>query len=174
MRRILLVLVGLGVIGAAGFLWITRPQLRSLAEYQMLTPDLDRGYGVFWAAGCASCHMAPGAKGDAELVLSGGQSFPSAFGTFVAPNISPDPVAGIGGWTLAQFVGAIQDGVSPEGEHLYPALPYAAYARATLQDMADLKAYIDTLPPSPIPSPAFGRSCAKPRRTLRRDDPTHG
>lgn len=152
MRRILLVLIGLGVLAAGVGLWVTRPQLRSLAEYEGLTPDLDRGYAVFWASGCASCHMAPGAKGDAEMVLAGGQSFPSAFGTFVAPNISPDPVAGIGGWTLAQFVGAVQDGVSPEGEHLYPALPYAAYSKMVPQDVVDLKAYMDTLPADPTPS----------------------
>lgn len=152
MRRFLLVLVGLGVIGAAGFLWITRPQLRSVAEYAALTPDLARGEAVFWAAGCASCHMAPGSKGAAQLVLAGGQSFPSAFGTFIAPNISPDPGAGIGGWTLAQFVGAVQDGVSPGGEHLYPALPYAAYSRMVPQDVVDLKAYLDALPADPTPS----------------------
>ena len=152
MRRILLVLIGLGVLGAAAGLWLTRPQLRSLAAYEGLTADPDRGYGVFWAAGCASCHMAPGAKGEAQMVLTGGRAFPSAFGTFIAPNISPDPTAGIGGWTLAQFVGAVQDGVSPEGEHLYPALPYAAYSRMLPQDVVDLKAYMDSLPPDPTPS----------------------
>ena len=152
MRRLLLVLIGLGVIGAAGFLLLTRPQLRSLAAYEGLAPDLDRGFAVFWATGCASCHMAPGAKGEAQLVLAGGQSFPSAFGTLVAPNISPDPAAGIGNWTLADFVGVIQDGVSPEGEHIYPALPYAAYSKLVPQDVVDLKAYMDTLPADPTPS----------------------
>jgi mono/diheme cytochrome c family protein len=96
--------------------------------------------------------MAPGATGAAQLVLAGGQRFPTAFGTFVAPNISPDPDHGIGGWSLADFVSAVARGVSPAGEHYYPVFPYAAYRNATLQDLADLKAFVDGLPPSSAPS----------------------
>ena len=47
--------------------------------------------------------MAPGAKGEAQLVLAGGQAFPTAFGTFHAPNISPS-AEGIGGWTTEESV----------------------------------------------------------------------
>ncbi|HRE19269.1 MAG TPA: hypothetical protein PLW86_19735, partial [Rhodocyclaceae bacterium] len=82
--------------------------------------------------------MAGGAKGEAQLVLSGGQRFPSDFGTFLAPNISQDPQAGIGDWTLADLANALTRGVSRGGEHLYPALPYASYAKMALQDVADL------------------------------------
>ena len=71
------------------------------------------GETVFWAAGCASCHMAEGAAGEAQLVLSGGQRFASPFGTFIAPNISTDPTHGIGGWSLADFASAVTRGVSP-------------------------------------------------------------
>ena len=39
-------------------------------------------------------------------------------------------------------------GTSPEGEHYFPAFPYTSYAHATPQDVADLKAFLDTLPPS--------------------------
>jgi mono/diheme cytochrome c family protein len=91
--------------------------------------------------------MAPGAKGAAELVLAGGQAFPSAFGTFVAPNISPSE-QGIGGWSVADLGNALMAGVSPEGQHLYPALPYASYAKMQPQDVADIHAYLQTLPPS--------------------------
>ena len=107
---------------------------------------------MFWAAGCASCHAAADASGDAMLVLSGGQAFPTAFGTFLAPNISPDPNEGIGGWTLVQFANAVTQGVDDEGQHLYPALPYAAYNKMVPQDVANLKAFMDTLPASAEPS----------------------
>ncbi|MEO6300350.1 MAG: c-type cytochrome, partial [Paracoccaceae bacterium] len=112
------------------------------------TGDKVHGEQVFWASGCASCHMADKASGDAQLVLSGGQSFATAFGTFLAPNISPDPTAGIGGWSLAQFVHAVQDGITPAGAHEFPAMPYVAYARMVPQDVVDLKAFMDTLPAS--------------------------
>lgn len=123
-----------------------------MAAYAGLPPDPAHGAQVFWAAGCASCHMAPKATGDAQLVLAGGQAFATQFGTFYAPNISPDPDHGIGGWDIATFVHSIQDGITPEGEHTYPAMPYTAYAKLVPQDVVDLKAYIDTLPPSAVPS----------------------
>lgn len=110
------------------------------------------GESVFWAAGCASCHKAPGAQGPDELVLSGGQQFQTQFGTFVAPNISSDPVSGIGSWTLDMFAHAVTRGVSPNGEHYYPAFPYTAYALMTDTDVADLFAYMTTLPASAAPN----------------------
>jgi mono/diheme cytochrome c family protein len=144
-------ILGLAVAGGIAGWWLTRPVPLSDADVAGLTADATRGEAVFHAAGCASCHMAPGAEGAAELVLSGGQTFATAFGTFIAPNISPSE-AGIGGWTLAEFASAVTRGVSPEGSHYFPAFPYAAYQNATLQDVADLKAFIDTLPVSDVAS----------------------
>ncbi len=95
-----------------------------------------------------SCHAAPGAEGDAKLVLSGGLALKSPFGTFHVPNISPDETAGIGKWTLAAFGDAMTRGVGPEGEHLYPSFPYGSYARMTPKDVNDLYGYIRTLPKS--------------------------
>lgn len=141
----------LAVIGAGAGWVLTAPTPMEDAEVAGLAGDAAEGESVFWAAGCASCHMAPDAKGDAQLVLAGGMRFASDFGTFIAPNISPSP-EGIGGWTLAQFASAVQRGVSPEGAHYYPAFPYNAYAKASLQDVADLYAYMQTLPADATPS----------------------
>lgn len=152
MRRLGYALAGCALVGFAAYLLISAPQVRPVQDIAAVQGDAARGQVVFTAAGCASCHMAPDAKGDAQLVLAGGQAFPSAFGTFLAPNISPDPAAGIGGWSLEQFSHAVRDGVSPGGEHLFPALPYGAYQHMTGQDLADLWAYIGTLPPSATPS----------------------
>lgn len=104
------------------------------------------GERIFWAAGCASCHAAPGAKGDALLRLAGGLELKTDFGTFVAPNISSDPRAGIGDWSFQDFANAVMRGVSPDGRHYYPAFPYTSYARMTLADTADLYAFMRTLP----------------------------
>lgn len=142
----------LALVGGGALFWLTLPKPLSDQDVAGLTGDAEKGQRIFTAAGCASCHMADGATGDAQLVLKGGQKFPSPFGTFVAPNISQDPEQGIGGWTLAQFASAVKRGVSPEGEHLYPAFPYAAYAKMQMQDVADLFAYMKTLPADPTPS----------------------
>lgn len=149
MRKILVGLGVIGLLGAGGAWHISAPSDFDPAPFVGLQGDHVAGEQVFWAAGCASCHMAEG--GD-PLVLTGGQAFETAFGTFHAPNISPDPVAGIGGWTLEEFARALQTGVSPEGAHYFPALPYVAYAKMTPQDIADLKEYMDWLPADATPS----------------------
>ena len=81
-----------------------------------------------------------------------GQEFPSPFGIFVAPNISPDPEQGIGKWSALDLANAMTRGVSPKGQHYYPVFPYASFAHAELQDVADLYAYLMTLPPVATPS----------------------
>ena len=67
-----------------------------------LSPDLANGLTTFNAGGCSSCHAVPGQPD--RLKLGGGLAIPSPFGTFYAPNISPDPADGIGRWTEADFV----------------------------------------------------------------------
>ena len=150
--RIMRWIVVLGLVAAGGVYVMARPKPLAAAALADLTGDAAHGEQVFWAAGCASCHAAADAEGAAELVLSGGQKFPSDFGTFIAPNISQDPEHGIGNWTLRDLANAITRGVSPEGEHYYPALPYAAYAKMEMQDVADLYAFLKTLPADPTPS----------------------
>lgn len=146
MRRGLgFVATGLAAIVAAG-LYVTRATPIDDQTLAGLNGDPGRGETVFIASGCASCHAAPEAEGEAKLVLAGGQRFPSDFGTFIAPNISPDPVAGIGAWTLADFASAVKKGVSPEGQHYYPAFPYASYIHMDDQDVVDLWAYWQSLP----------------------------
>jgi mono/diheme cytochrome c family protein len=150
--RVLGWLVGLGVVAAAVLWFLVRPNPLAESDVAGLTGDVTRGEAVFWATGCASCHMAAEAKDEAQLVLLGGQRFPSDFGTFIAPNISQDAEEGIGGWSLLDLANALTRGVSPRGQHYYPALPYASYAKMQLQDVADLHAFLQTLPADPTPS----------------------
>ncbi|MDZ4135687.1 MAG: cytochrome c [Paracoccaceae bacterium] len=152
MRRPLLLLAAIAFAGFSGFWLLTQPKPLVMSAIAGLTGDAVRGEAVFWAAGCASCHMAPGAIGDDRLALTGGQRFATAFGTFIAPNISPDPRHGIGGWTLADFANAVTRGLSPGGKHYFPVFPYGTYTRADLHDVADLKAFMDRLPPQSTPS----------------------
>jgi mono/diheme cytochrome c family protein len=154
MRRVLILLVGLAALGAGAFFALTVPQRVDPAEIAGLTGDPANGETVFWAAGCASCHAAEDAGGEARLVLSGGRRLVSDFGTFVAPNVSMDPEQGIGGWTVEEFVTALAYGTSPEGRHYYPSLPYTSYALAERQDLVDLWAFWQGLPASDRPSEA--------------------
>jgi mono/diheme cytochrome c family protein len=139
-------LVGLVILGALAFWGLTIPRGEAAGTYDGLVGDVDRGRIVFAAAGCGSCHMAPGARDEAQLVLAGGQRLQSDFGTFLVPNISPSD-QGIAGWSVADLGTAIRRGVSPEGAHYYPALPYTSYHRMKATDVADLHAYLMTLPP---------------------------
>jgi mono/diheme cytochrome c family protein len=152
--RVVSWLAGILLLAVLATWWLARPQPLPAAAFAALAGDPASGERIFRAAGCASCHSAEGARGDDLLVLAGGRGFDTDFGVFRAPNISPDPEHGIGGWTLAAFGNAMLGGVSPDGGHYYPAFPYTSYARMTLADVADLKAYLDTLPPSRQPDEA--------------------
>jgi mono/diheme cytochrome c family protein len=146
-RKLIVLVIVLGLIGLAGFWLLTTPRGLAATDLPERTPDLANGEYMFWAGGCESCHAAPGANGDDVFKLAGGVSLATPFGTFYAPNISPDPEHGIGGWTLLDFVNAMKFGVAPGGRHLYPAFPYTSYQRMRLEDIVDLKAFLDTLPP---------------------------
>ncbi|MCF6273884.1 MAG: cytochrome c [Rhodobacteraceae bacterium] len=133
-----------GLFGLA--LWFTSaPRGLEQASWPEQAGDAQRGATVFALGGCASCHMAKGAKGEARLLLGGGQVFSTPFGTFYAPNISPGK-DGIGSWSRFDLANALLEGVSPEGAHYYPSFPYSSYARMGTEDITDLKAYLDTLP----------------------------
>jgi mono/diheme cytochrome c family protein len=101
---------------------------------------ISRGEYVFDLGGCASCHTK-------DQSLAGGVELVTPFGTFYGPNISPDFQYGIGGWTDNEFIKAMREGVSPEGEHYYPAFPYTSYINMSKQDLIDLKAYLDAQDP---------------------------
>lgn len=146
-RSVLKYIAFLAVIAAALLWWLSRPVPLSPSAFADLSGDASRGERVFWASGCASCHVDPEANDDPRPVLSGGYRIASPFGTFVAPNISPSP-QGIGDWSVEDLANALVAGVSPEGQHYYPSLPYTTYQNMQLQDVADLKAFLDTLPPS--------------------------
>lgn len=136
MRKAIIWIVVIGIAGWA----LTRPSLLDPDRLPNRVPDPVNGELVFHAAGCASCHGED---------LAGGHEFHTPFGTFRAPNISPDPEAGIGGWSELDLANAMMRGVSPTGEHYYPAFPYTSYTRMEPGDIVDLKAYLDDFEAQP-------------------------
>jgi mono/diheme cytochrome c family protein len=147
-RRIFPALVVAAIIGFAIFWWLTAPPaISAVVTAPAYTPNLSNGLTTFNAGGCSSCHAVPNQPD--RLRLGGGLAIPSPFGTFYAPNISSDPVDGIGRWTEAEFVNAVTKGVSPDGAHYFPAFPYPSYQHAKVEDIRDLFAYLKTLAPVP-------------------------
>ncbi|MEQ8657959.1 MAG: cytochrome c [Hyphomicrobiales bacterium] len=148
MRRALGASAVLVAAGLAAYWWVTAPVTSPDSVLAGLEPDIAAGEQVFYAGGCASCHAAPNADGDARLIMAGGRAFPSNFGTFYAPNISPDQDYGIGDWSALDLYNAMRHGVSPDGQHYYPAFPFTSYVRVTAQDVVSLHAFLMTLPAS--------------------------
>ena len=147
MKKLAASLAVVGLAGAAAGWVLSAPEpLPQDVLASLPAGDAARGETVFWTGGCASCHAAPGAKGDEKLALGGGLKLETPFGTFVAPNISSDSRDGIGDWSAADLANAMMAGVSPEGAHYYPAFPYASYIRMRPADIADLHAFMQTLP----------------------------
>jgi mono/diheme cytochrome c family protein len=144
LRRIFLLALLAGIAAFGVLWWLTTPPARWTAASVAYTPGIKNGEIIFNAGGCSSCHAVPNQPD--RMRLGGGLAIPSPFGTFYAPNISQDPTDGIGRWSEADFVNAVMRGISPEGEHYFPAFPYTSYSHATVQDVRDLFAYLKTLP----------------------------
>jgi mono/diheme cytochrome c family protein len=149
LKRLIVVFGLLCVLALAGYFILTAPitwaalhPTRDVADAG--PPNLTNGQSLFYAGSCGTCHASPGQKD--ETRLGGGGALTSGFGTFYMPNISPDQADGIGSWTTAQFVLAMREGVSADGENEYPAFPYTSMQRMTANDLRDLFAFIKTLP----------------------------
>jgi len=154
MTRIALVLALLVAAGGALAWMLSAPKPRyTEAEWRALglAGDAAAGRLVFFAGGCESCHKSPGQ--DDPLRLGGGLALKTSFGTFYPPNISSDLVDGIAGWRPVDIANALLSGVSRDGGNLYPAFPYPSYQRMTPKDVADLIAFLHTLPAVPGRAP---------------------
>lgn len=144
LQRTIIVALLVAIAAAGLYWWLSAPVVAAANAIPARAPDLANGEVMFNAGGCASCHAVPNQPD--RLRLGGGVAIKSPFGTFYAPNISPDPNDGIGKWTDADFVNAVMRGVSPSGQHYFPAFPYTSYQHARREDVLDLFAYLKTLP----------------------------
>ena len=102
-----------------------------------------RGEYLATAADCAACHTD---SGHAGKPYAGGVALATPFGTFYAPNITPDPETGIGRWSDAQFLRALRQGVRADGANLFPVFPYPSYTEMTDDDALAIKAYLFAQP----------------------------
>lgn len=131
-------------------------------------PDADAGFdkaklatpagrGAYLATigHCMECHSAwsRGLSDFKNGLGGGGRVFPAAEGApagspdSIAANITSDSTAGIGGWTDAEIISAITRGVARDGHPLKPPMAYGFYAGLKPSDLADIVAYLRTVPP---------------------------
>lgn len=122
---------------------------------------VERGNYLVQFSGCFDCHT-PGyffGKPDMSRFLGGsevGFEIPE-MGVFYGPNLTPDPETGLGKWTEAEIVTALQTGKRPDGRELAPIMPWRSFAKMTKEDAEAIAAYLKTLPivQNKVPGP-FG------------------
>jgi mono/diheme cytochrome c family protein len=139
-KRILLLLIGIAIV-AIGALWLyaaAPTEAHKLAagadvDVQQL---VEQGRYIAIAGDCVACHTAPGGQ-----PFAGGLPLASPIGAIYSSNITPDANTGIGKYSLDDFDRAVRYGIKPDGETLYPAMPYPSYARMSDQDLRALYAY---------------------------------
>jgi mono/diheme cytochrome c family protein len=143
--RIGIVVVALGVIGSV--VTYVRATRTITAPYPNIHASLEpavieRGrYLVEGPAHCGECHGAPEPRAVSRKgrPMSGGLEFELPVGTFRVPNITPDPVTGIGRIKDEELARMIRFGVTPDG---HAALPFMPYAELCDDDLTAIISYL--------------------------------
>jgi len=93
---------------------------------------------------CVECHTPMGPRGrDWSRTGAGGPPIHGPWGQAVPRNITP---AALSGWTDAQIVRAVTQGISADGHRLGPPMGFSYYARMSQAELRDLLAYLRSLP----------------------------
>jgi len=123
----------------------------------MLADPVKRGAYLVTIGHCMECH-ARWDRGVSDFkggLGGGGRLFPPREGLpegtppTVIPNITAHPTAGIGGWTDTEIIRAVTHGVARDGRPLKPPMAYGYYAALKSSDLADIVAYLRTVPALP-------------------------
>ena len=102
---------------------------------------IERGRYLAAAGDCAGCHTTTGGA-----AYAGGRPLATPFGTVLSANLTPD-ATGLKNWNADQFYRALHEGISANGDHLYPAFPYNYFTHMPRADTDALFAYLQSLPP---------------------------
>lgn len=152
-RRFWLSAAAIIVAGALFLLALTyRPAISPISppsRDSFSMASVERGAALARIGDCTTCHTANGGA-----PFAGGKPLATPFGTLFVTNITPDVKTGIGNWSRDAFRRAMRDGVSRDGKHLYPALPYEHFTHATDGDLDALYAFFMTRRPVSTVQPA--------------------
>ncbi len=138
-RRRLIVAIGLA--GLTITFAASAPAQKLTRETSPLQALVARGEYLARAGDCVACHTTPGGK-----LFAGGRAIVTPFGTLYSTNITPDGKTGIGTWTRDQFYRVLHEGVMPNGDLLYPAMPFQDYTKLTRDDSDAIFAYLTSVP----------------------------
>ena len=112
----------------------------------MFTDPVRRGAYLATIGHCMECHT-PRMRGVSDYKAElgrGGREFPEGS---KSSNITSDRTAGIGGWSDGEIRGAITHGIARDGHALKPPMAFSFYANLKEADLADIVAYLRTVPP---------------------------
>ena len=121
----------------------------------MLADPVRRGAYLVTIGHCMECHSA-WSRGVSDFKAGlgrGGRAFPPREGApegtpgSIAPNITSHRTTGIGAWSDGEIIRAITQGVGRDGRPLKPPMAYGYYAAIRPADLADIVAYLRTVPP---------------------------
>ena len=109
---------------------------------------LERGtYLMESIAACPVCHTPWDEDGQrADQHFAGGMVFEEEWYTAYAPNITPDPETGIGGWSDEEIITVIREGKRPDGSIIGPAMPITLYREISDRDAQAIVAYLRSIP----------------------------
>lgn len=128
--------------------------------------QIERGEYLARIMDCNGCHT-PGAlagQPDFDRYLAGsdiGFEIPGV-GVFYPPNLTPEPVNGLGAWSADDIITAVRSGVRPDGRELAPVMPWPSYAALSDKDAEALAAFLMNLPAIAHQSPAPVGAAEKP------------
>jgi mono/diheme cytochrome c family protein len=116
----------------------------------MFADPVKRGAYLVTIGHCMECHSA-WSRGVSDFKTGlgrGGRDFSEAgLAGSRASNITSDRTAGIGGWSDQEIARAVTHGVSRDGHMLKPPMAFSYYAGLKDSDLADIIAYLRTVPP---------------------------
>jgi len=147
--------------------------------------EVARGRYLVTTSGCHDCHtpMKLGANGpewDMSRALSGHPedapalppanlppgymaaiggtftSFSGPWGTSFTRNLTPDKETGLGDWTVEEFIATMKTGRERgKGRPVLPPMPWTMIGQLTDNDLKDVFAYLQSLPPvkNRVPAP---------------------
>jgi mono/diheme cytochrome c family protein len=131
------------------------PDAEAGFDKTMFADPVRRGAYLVAIGHCMECHSAwsRGVSDFAHGLGHGGRAFPPREGSpegtpeSIAANITSDPAAGIGAWSNQEIIRAITHGMARDGRALKPPMAYGFYAGIKPADLADIIAYLRTVPP---------------------------
>lgn len=169
----------------ASLTWHGARALAAPADSPADPARVDRGAYLVRIMGCNHCHtpyklgprgpepdmsraltghpsdfqLSPAGSAGTGWVWSGAATntaFSGPWGVSFAANLTPDPDTGLGKWTEEMFIATMKTGRHQgKGRQILPPMPYENLGNLSDQDIKDLFAYLQSLPPvrNRVPSP---------------------